>query len=161
MWLTPRPGRFTPEKETRYPFYMRLGGPQGRSGRVRRKENLAATGIRASDRLAHIESLRLSQPVGPDPSVARCDWFSEILICMNILQRVLSSALHLYICCAAVCMEARSQNCQKRLLTSTCLSVCLSVCPFARDNFAPTRRLFIKSYISGFFENLSTKFKFF
>jgi hypothetical protein len=35
-WLTPRPGRFTPRKETRYPFYSRLGGPRGRSGRVRK-----------------------------------------------------------------------------------------------------------------------------
>ena len=34
-WLTPRPGRFTPGKETLYPSYRRLGGPQGRSGRVR------------------------------------------------------------------------------------------------------------------------------
>ena len=33
-WLTPRPGRFIPWKETRYSFYSRLGGPQGRSGRV-------------------------------------------------------------------------------------------------------------------------------
>ena len=33
-WLTPRPGRFTPAKETRYPLYRRLGGPQGRSGRM-------------------------------------------------------------------------------------------------------------------------------
>jgi hypothetical protein len=29
---TPSHGRFTPENETRYPFYMRMGGPQGRSG---------------------------------------------------------------------------------------------------------------------------------
>jgi hypothetical protein len=28
--------RFTPGKETRYPLYRRLGGPQGRSGRVRK-----------------------------------------------------------------------------------------------------------------------------
>ena len=35
-WLTPRPGRFTPGKETRYPLYRRLGGPQDRSGRVRK-----------------------------------------------------------------------------------------------------------------------------
>jgi hypothetical protein len=35
-WSTPRPGRFTLEKETRYPLYRRLGGPQGRSGRVRK-----------------------------------------------------------------------------------------------------------------------------
>ena len=35
-WLAPRPGRFTPGKETRYPLYRRLGGPQGRSGRSRK-----------------------------------------------------------------------------------------------------------------------------
>jgi hypothetical protein len=34
-WLTPRPGRFTSEKETRYPLYRQMGGPRGRSGRVR------------------------------------------------------------------------------------------------------------------------------
>ena len=34
-WLTPRPDRFTARKETRYPLYRRLGGPQGRSGWVR------------------------------------------------------------------------------------------------------------------------------
>jgi hypothetical protein len=34
--VTPRPDRFTPGKETRYPLYRRLGGPQGRSGRVRK-----------------------------------------------------------------------------------------------------------------------------
>ena len=32
-WSTPRPGRFTPGIETRYPLYRRLGGPQGRSRR--------------------------------------------------------------------------------------------------------------------------------
>jgi hypothetical protein len=35
-WLAPRPGRFTPGRETRYPLYRRLGGPQGRSGRLRK-----------------------------------------------------------------------------------------------------------------------------
>jgi hypothetical protein len=35
-WLTPRPGSFTAWKKTRYPFYRRLGGPQGRSGRKRK-----------------------------------------------------------------------------------------------------------------------------
>ena len=35
-WSTPRPGRFTPRKETRYPLYRRLGGTQVRSGRVRK-----------------------------------------------------------------------------------------------------------------------------
>jgi len=31
-WPTPRPGRFSPGKCTRYTFYRRLGGPQSRSG---------------------------------------------------------------------------------------------------------------------------------
>jgi hypothetical protein len=35
-WLTPRPGRFTPGKETRYSLYRRLGRPEDRSGRVRK-----------------------------------------------------------------------------------------------------------------------------
>jgi hypothetical protein len=35
-WSTPRPGRFTPGKETRYPLYRRLGGPQSRSERMRK-----------------------------------------------------------------------------------------------------------------------------
>jgi hypothetical protein len=34
-WSTPRPGRFTPGKETRYPLYRRLGGPQVRTDRIR------------------------------------------------------------------------------------------------------------------------------
>ena len=33
-WPTPRPGRFISHKETRYPLHRRLGGPQGRSGRL-------------------------------------------------------------------------------------------------------------------------------
>jgi hypothetical protein len=36
VWLTQRPGRFTPRKVTRFTFYRRLCGPQGRSGRVRK-----------------------------------------------------------------------------------------------------------------------------
>ena len=32
--ITPRPGRFTPGKDTWYPLYRSLGGSQGRSGRV-------------------------------------------------------------------------------------------------------------------------------
>jgi hypothetical protein len=31
-----RPGRFLPPGKTRYPLYMRLGGPQGRPGQVRK-----------------------------------------------------------------------------------------------------------------------------
>jgi len=41
-WSAARPGRTLPPGKTRYPFYRRLGGTQGRSGRA---ENLVPTGI--------------------------------------------------------------------------------------------------------------------
>ena len=43
------PAALTPGK-TRYPFYRKLGGPQGRSVQV--LKNLAPTGIRSPDPLA-------------------------------------------------------------------------------------------------------------
>jgi len=43
-WSAVRPGRTLPPGKTPYPFYRRLGGPQGRSGRA---ENLVPTGIRS------------------------------------------------------------------------------------------------------------------
>jgi len=43
-WSAAHPGRTLPTGKTRYPFYRRLGGPQGRSGRA---ENLVPTGIRS------------------------------------------------------------------------------------------------------------------
>ena len=43
-WSAARPGRALPPGKTRYPFYRRLGGPQGRSGQA---ENLVPTGIRS------------------------------------------------------------------------------------------------------------------
>ena len=43
-WSAARPGRTFPPVKTRYPFYTRLSGPQGRS---RRTENLVPTGIRS------------------------------------------------------------------------------------------------------------------
>jgi len=35
-WSASRPGSSLPLGKTRYPLYRRLGGPQGRSGRVRK-----------------------------------------------------------------------------------------------------------------------------
>ena len=43
-WSPARPGRTLAPGKTRYPFYRRLGGPQGRSGRA---ENLVPIGIRS------------------------------------------------------------------------------------------------------------------
>ena len=43
-WLAASPGRNLPPGKTRYPFYRRLGGPQGRSGKA---ESIVPTGIRS------------------------------------------------------------------------------------------------------------------
>ena len=52
-WPTPRPGGLPPGK-SRYPLYRRLGGPQGRSGRVRKI--FATTGIPSPEHPALSES---------------------------------------------------------------------------------------------------------
>ena len=58
---TPRPGRFTPGKDPVPIVNRRLGGPQGRSGRLRKIS--LSTGIRSPDRPTRSESLyRLSYP---------------------------------------------------------------------------------------------------
>jgi hypothetical protein len=79
-WLTLRPSRFTPGKETTYPLYRRPGGPQGRAGRLR--EISSPTGIRSPDPPARSESLyRLRYPspqqkwvpgIYPDGKCGRC-----------------------------------------------------------------------------------------
>ena len=43
-WSAGSPGRALPPGKTRYPFYRRLSGPHGRSGRA---ENLVPNGIRS------------------------------------------------------------------------------------------------------------------
>jgi len=43
-WSAAHPGHTLPLAKTRYPFYRRLGGPQGRSGQA---GNLVATGIQS------------------------------------------------------------------------------------------------------------------
>ena len=59
-WSAARPGRTLPTGKTRYPFYRRLGGPQGRSGRA---ENLVPTGIRS--RIIHPVVTVLTELPGP------------------------------------------------------------------------------------------------
>jgi len=56
VWSAARPGRTLPQGKTRYPFYTRLGGPQGRAGRA---ENLVPTGIRSRWCLEGSRKLRL------------------------------------------------------------------------------------------------------
>jgi hypothetical protein len=54
-WLTPRPVRFNPEKETRYQFYTMVFGPQVWSGRV--GKNRVPIVFQIPDRLGSSESL--------------------------------------------------------------------------------------------------------
>jgi len=78
-WSAARPGRNLPPGKTRYPFYRRLGGPQGRSGRA---ENLVPTGISIPDRPARSQSLyRLSYPAHILQSINK-------LLSYNQLQKV-------------------------------------------------------------------------
>ena len=61
-WSAARPGRTLPLGKTRYPFYRRLDGPQGRSGRA---ENLVPTGIR-SRTVQPVSSVAIpTEPPGP------------------------------------------------------------------------------------------------
>ena len=46
-WSAARPGCTLPPGKTRYPFYKRLGGSQGRSGRA---ENLVPIRVRSTSR---------------------------------------------------------------------------------------------------------------
>ena len=72
-WSAACPGRTLPPGKTRYPFYRRLGGPQGRSGRA---ENLVPTGIRS----------RTVQPV-----VSPCtDWATRPTRTLPVLLIILS-----------------------------------------------------------------------
>ena len=62
------PAALSPGK-TRYPLYRRLGGPQGRSGQVRKIS--PPTGIRSPDRPARSQSLY--GPSYPGPTYMRHD----------------------------------------------------------------------------------------
>ena len=68
-WSAARPGRTLPPGKTQYPFYRRLGGLQGRSGKA---ENLVPTGIRS----------RTVQPVAQ--SLYRLSYRAHIINIYNI-----------------------------------------------------------------------------
>jgi hypothetical protein len=69
-----------PQGKTRYPLYRGLGGPQGRSGRVRKIS--LPTGIRSPDGPARSESMyRLSYP-GPQEEKYNASLFEK---CCDIM----------------------------------------------------------------------------
>jgi len=90
-----RPGRTLPPGKTRYPFYGRLSGTQGRS---RRAENLVPTGIRS----------RTVQPV-----VSRyTDWSTRST--MQILDLLNNIYTYIYVR-MLVCVIKQTTECMKQL----------------------------------------------
>ena len=75
-WSMQRPGHFTPEKETHYPLYRRLDGPQGQSGWVQKISPPAR--IRSPDHPAHSESLYLLCYPGPCIMVYALQYLSQM-----------------------------------------------------------------------------------
>jgi hypothetical protein len=66
-WSMPRPGRFTPGKETRYPLYRRPSGSQGRSGRMRKissHRDPVLSFVLSSCDLFHYNTTQTSMPAG-------------------------------------------------------------------------------------------------
>ena len=101
--------------KTRYPFYRRLGRPQGRSGRA---ENLAPTGIQSQERPARSQSLyQLSYRAHKKKLLPRN---KEVRICQKEekkkkLQRSKKYAIQIsdVIHSAIVCRWIRLQNIQQ------------------------------------------------
>ena len=70
-WSAPRPSRFTPGKETRYPWYRRLCRPQDLFGRVRKISPPPATRVR--------------KRMGTDSSATICLAATTTLACLGHL----------------------------------------------------------------------------
>jgi len=112
-WSAARPGRTLAPGKTRYPFYRRLGGLQGRSGRA---ENLVPTGIRSRNVEPVAQSLyRLSYPA--HISVSKLRYMRRHLTCDSIL--VVNFEL-VYVPKAADCRNVskftRKENCHDKRL---------------------------------------------
>jgi hypothetical protein len=80
----------------------------------------------------------------------------NVCVCVHSCLSCLACKSHFF---CAVLLDA-FPNCEKRLLTSSCLSFCPSVRLSAWNNSASTGRIFIEFDIWVFFENLSRKFQF-
>ena len=89
-WSAALPGRTLPLGKTRYPFYRRLGGTQGRSGRA---EKLVSTGIRS----------RTVQPVAQ--SLYRLSYPPHIHIHIIIHKKTSNHTVQMTVGCAAFISE--------------------------------------------------------
>jgi len=69
------------------------------------------------------------------------------------------SSIHFVLKVDVMFSQAHSENCGKRQSASSSLYVLLTVYPSIWNSSVPTRRIFMKCYISIFFENLPRKIK--
>jgi hypothetical protein len=94
-WSASRPGRTLAPGKTRYPLYRRLGGPQGRSGQMRKIS--PPTRIRSPDRPARSQSLyRLSYPAHDICTRAK-DYVRLLIYYTQSLNEMGGAILHLCI----------------------------------------------------------------
>jgi len=73
-WSAARPVRTLPPGKTWYPFYRRLGGPQGQSGRA---ENLVPTGIRSRTVQPVLSRFNLLHGYHPNPATPKLQHTSK------------------------------------------------------------------------------------
>ena len=82
-----RPGRSLPPEKTRYPLYRRLGGPQSRSGQVRKFSPPAGLGSRTVQPVAS----RYTDWATRTTNICREE---DVFICVTVCGGVLTSYLH-------------------------------------------------------------------
>ena len=92
-WSTPLPGRFTPGK-TRYPLYRRLGGPQGRSGRVRKISPPSAFDPRTVQSVAVMATKLKSGNPPPAPQKRTFYWSNATLRCTIFTDKLSSQNIN-------------------------------------------------------------------
>jgi len=81
-WSAARPGRTLPPGKTRYPFYRRLGGPQGRSGRAEKSRPHRDV---IPDRPARSSVAIPTEPPGPQYKVRVLLFPTINLLCFGII----------------------------------------------------------------------------
>jgi hypothetical protein len=111
-----RSGRSLPPEKTRYSLYRRLGGPQCRSGQVRKIS--PPTGIRSTDRPAHSQSLyRLRYPTHAVYGIKRKNTLEPDRRQMIILRMLIA-------CCIT---KTASTRCTPRICKIYCFSIATMV----------------------------------
>ena len=107
-WSATRPGRTLPPGKTQYPFYRRLGGPQGRPGRA---ENLVPTGIRSRTFQPVVSRYTdwVTQPTHTHTHTHVCVYiyyiyiYVRIYVCVCVLYNNIWSVDLYLVCCCFIC----------------------------------------------------------